>query len=234
MGDSFQLSWMVPVVWLAKLAVAVVCGSLVGIERQLRRKTAGMRTNVMICLGSTLYIMAAELIAQTAGAGSVDPTRIAGQVIVGMGFIGAGSIIQSRGRVHGLTTAATLWVVAAVGVLIGIGYPLLAFVVTVLVVFLLEGVGRFEYLVMGKCKLAALRVSFLDQPETWDAVRTVFLQHDAKFPAEQVQHLQTERGRTVCFLEIDYCMIHPDHGELALDLLKLPGVRQTTYTPPTV
>lgn len=222
-----------PLDWLIKLGMAVACGSLIGIERQLRRKAAGMRTNVLICLGSTLYVMAAELMLSQHGLAGYDPTRIAGQVVVGMGFIGAGSIIQSRGKIQGLTSAATLWVVAAIGVVIGIGYPLLALVVTLLVIFLLVVVGRFEFLVLGKCKTATVRISFTDQPATWERLRHVFESYDHKLDPQTIVHTQSTAGKTICLYDVAYCHVHPDHAEFLLEILRIPDVRQTTYRPGT-
>ncbi len=229
----FSQEWLalqtVSVEWLIKLGMAVVCGSLIGIERQLHRKAAGMRTNVMICLGATLYVLAAELIGRQVGIENLDPSRIAGQVVVGMGFIGAGSIMQSRGKIHGLTTAATLWVVAAIGVLIGLGFPILGFLVTVLVVMLLVGVGKFEYFVLGRCKMMTTRLSFRDQPETWERLQHIFDLHDRKLVEQSIERVAMGNAGTVCFLELTYCHVHPDHSDILLDLLKIPDVRQTNF-----
>lgn len=229
MGQDWFALQHVSLEWLIKIGMAVVCGSLIGIERQLKRKAAGMRTNVLICLGATLYVLAAELIARQVGIEHLDPSRIAGQVIVGMGFIGAGSIMQSRGKIHGLTTAATLWVVAAIGVLIGLGFPLLGLLVTILVIVLLVGVGKFEHLVLGRCQMLTIRLSFRDQPETWERLQYVLELHDQKFADKTVERRQVASGGTICFLNLRYCHVHPDHSDLLLDLLKIPDVRQTNY-----
>lgn len=229
MQQELALLRSLPVDWLVKIAMAVVCGSIIGIERQLRRKAAGMRTNVMICLGATLYVLAAELIALRSGVGGMDPSRIAGQVVVGMGFIGAGSIIQSRGRVQGLTSAATLWVVAAIGVLIGLGFPLLAFGVTLLVVGLLEGVGRFEFFALGKCKRVDVRLSFRDRPDVWERLREAFAAHDQQFETAKILRQSGRENGDICFMDITYCYIHPDHAEFLHELLRIPDVRQTRY-----
>lgn len=226
--DLFALQ-NVSIDWLVKIGMAVVCGSLIGIERQLKRKAAGMRTNVLICLGSTLYVLAAELIGLQVGIENLDPSRIAGQVIVGMGFIGAGSIMQSRGKIHGLTTAATLWVVAAIGVLIGLGFPLLGLLVTILVILLLVGVGKFEHFVLGRCKQFTVRLSFRDQPETWERLQHVLDLHDRTLTDQHIDRQSIANVGTVCFMELSYCHVHPDHSDIILDLLKIPDVRQTTF-----
>lgn len=228
MRQEIDLLRSLPLDWLLKIAMAVVCGAIIGIERQLRRKTAGMRTNVMICLGATLYVLAAELITLRLGAGGMDPSRIAGQVVVGMGFIGAGAIIQSRGQVHGLTTAATMWVVAAIGVLVGLGFPLVALLVTLLVVGLLEGVRHFEHLVLGRCKSIVTTLSFREQPATWQRIDHILEAHNRTRHGLIIQ-TKTINGEPICFVQLTYCYVHPDHADFLLDLLKIPDIRQTTF-----
>lgn len=124
-----------------RMAVSLVCGLILGIEREWKDKPAGLRTIVLITAGSTLFMIVSELIPQVAeGPESVmriDPGRIAAGVVSGIGFLGAGTIIQARGVVHGLTTAAVIWVAAAIGLCIGIGFPLLAIGVTLVVVTVL-------------------------------------------------------------------------------------------------
>src|SRR5512134_932141 len=109
--------------WL-KLALAAGCGAAIGFERELHDKPAGLRTNMLICIGSTVITMVSIHVALTYSERQVniaDPGRIAAQIVSGIGFLGAGTIIQARGSVHGLTTAATMWVLAGVGLAIGAG-----------------------------------------------------------------------------------------------------------------
>lgn len=101
-----------------KLLMAVVLGGIIGIEREFRDKPAGLRTNILICVGSTLFMSISTKVAAVLGG---DPTRIAAQIISGIGFLGAGAVLHSHGFVLGLTTAATIWVVAGVGMALGSG-----------------------------------------------------------------------------------------------------------------
>ncbi len=105
-----------------KLLLAVALGGIVGLERESSHKPAGFRTNVLICVGATMMMILSVLILQEQEAGGDSLSRIAAGVITGIGFIGAGTIIQARGSVLGLTTAATLWAVAGLGLVIGAGY----------------------------------------------------------------------------------------------------------------
>ena len=102
---------------LARLLIAAILGGIIGLERQLRHKPAGLRTNMFICLGAALFTVLSKELAGV----PADSARIAAQIIPGIGFIGAGSILHARGSVTGLTTAATLFVIASVGMAVGGG-----------------------------------------------------------------------------------------------------------------
>jgi putative Mg2+ transporter-C (MgtC) family protein len=124
---------------LARLIIAAILGGAIGLERQLRHKPAGLRTNIFICFGAAMF----TLLSRDLG-GSGDYTRIASQIIPGIGFIGAGSILHSRGSVTGLTTAATLFVVASVGMAVGGGLYVTAVFATAMILFVLALLGKFE------------------------------------------------------------------------------------------
>ncbi len=123
-----------------EIIAALILGGLIGFEREQKMKAAGIKTNIMICLGATLYTAIASM-NLWGFEGPADPNRVAAQIVSGIGFLGAGAIIQGRGNVVGMTTAATIWVVAAIGMTIGSGFPIIAtlFTVTILVVLKLLG-----------------------------------------------------------------------------------------------
>lgn len=121
----------------AKLVIAIIAGGAIGVERELRGKPAGLRTNILICLGSALLM---DLSMSVDG----DPGRIAAQVVTGIGFLGAGTILHTRGTITGLTSAATIWVVAAIGLTAGSGRLFEALAATVTVMFVLRGLGWAE------------------------------------------------------------------------------------------
>lgn len=119
---------------VVRLLTATLLGSLLGFERELRQKSAGLRTNILIAIGSALFtLMSYEL----AGDGGGDPGRVAAQIVTGIGFLGAGAIMRTDSGVQGLTTAATVWVNAAVGVAAGGGEFHLAFIATAITVAVL-------------------------------------------------------------------------------------------------
>ncbi len=120
------------------ILTSLLLGGMIGFDRERKMKAAGIKTNLMICLGATLYTALSLFISKAHGTPTSDPARIAAQIVSGIGFLGAGSIIQGRGSIKGLTTAATIWVVAAIGVTIGAGYPLVAFLFTITILVVLN------------------------------------------------------------------------------------------------
>jgi putative Mg2+ transporter-C (MgtC) family protein len=120
---------------LLKILLAAALGGIIGMERELSHKEAGLRTNILIAIGSTLLTILSFKIAAVGKTG--DPARLTAQIVSGIGFLGAGAIIQARFAVHGLTTAATIWTVAAIGIAVGSGFYLVAFSVALLVVVVL-------------------------------------------------------------------------------------------------
>jgi putative Mg2+ transporter-C (MgtC) family protein len=126
---------------IARLLLAAVLGAVIGIEREMKRKPAGLRTNMFICFGSAMFtILSGQLVQGSSG----DPTRVAAQIIPGIGFIGAGAILRGSGSVTGLTTAATIFVVASVGMAAGGGMYLLAAFATLVILVALAVLGWME------------------------------------------------------------------------------------------
>ena len=128
-----------PVFWL-RLGTAILCGGIIGLERQLRGKAAGIRTSILICLGTQLFVS----LGSSFGGDRVDPTRVLAQVVTGIGFLGGGVILAREGAVIGVTSAAVIWVLAALGSLIGLGHLVAAMVLSVVTVGLLIGVELLE------------------------------------------------------------------------------------------
>lgn len=131
---------------LFRLVLAAVLGGAIGLEREFSGKPAGFRTNLLICVGATLLTELSITMPLKWGreGGVYDPTRIAAQIVSGIGFLGAGTIMQARGSVTGLTTAATLWVVAAIGMAVGSRAYVEAVGTTVVVMVALMLLGRVE------------------------------------------------------------------------------------------
>jgi putative Mg2+ transporter-C (MgtC) family protein len=135
-----------------RLTVGLALGAIVGLERELQRQPAGFRTHSVVALGAALFTIVSAY--AFAGPGT-DPTRIAAQVVSGIGFIGAGTILQSRGQIRGLTTAASLWSVAAIGMAAGAGLYGVAVVGTVLMLVILSILDRVEAYARRRMKLGS-------------------------------------------------------------------------------
>ena len=130
---------------VAKLVLSLVLGATIGIERRRKGQIAGMRTFALISMGATLAMLISIYIPQEYfGLKNGDPGRIAAQVVSGVGFLGAGAIIQMKGSVRGLTTAAGIWMAACIGLAVGAGMYLVSIIATLLIIFILVNIERIE------------------------------------------------------------------------------------------
>jgi putative Mg2+ transporter-C (MgtC) family protein len=125
--------------WL-HLGTAILCGGLIGIERQLRGKAAGIRTSILICLGTALFVS----LGASLPSAEADPTRVLAQVVSGIGFLGGGVILARKGLITGVTSAAVIWVLAALGALIGLGHLGATLVLSLVTLCILIGVELLE------------------------------------------------------------------------------------------
>jgi uncharacterized membrane protein YhiD involved in acid resistance len=199
----------------AKLCIAVLLGGAIGLEREIVGKPAGLRTNILIAVGSTLItIMSVRFAAD----GRADPSRVAAQIVTGVGFLGAGSILQSRAAVIGLTTAATIWAVAGIGIAIGAGYVPIAVTATLIIL---------------------LCLTLLRPLEGWTVKRREHLPFELVIGAESaatedlrelskrgvvVEYTAAHKAGTSIEMEIA-CVAKPHQsGELVTSLLALNGV----------
>lgn len=153
---------------MLQLALAVVLGGAIGLERELGGKPAGLRTNILICMGSVLYTKLSIALGSQG-----DHARVAAQIVTGVGFIGAGTILHARGAVVGLTSAATIWVVAAIGVALGASLVLEAVGTTLFVIVVLQGLGRIERFVERQSTVSRLLVHARPDPNPVEDIETV-------------------------------------------------------------
>ena len=186
---------------LASLLVAVLLGGAIGLERELRGKAAGLRTNILICVGAALFTQLSLAVDAERG----DPARIAAQIVVGVGFLGAGTILHGRGSVTGLTSAATIWLVAANGMAIGAGHVYEAAGVTLLVLLVLRALAVFERLLQHQMMVSRVVVEVAQDPTR----------------LEQIERLVREAG-----VEIDEIR-QQARGDHALVELVLRGPKRT-------
>jgi uncharacterized membrane protein YhiD involved in acid resistance len=192
---------------LARLLLAAFLGGVVGLERQLRRKPAGIRTNLMICFGAALFtIISYEMAWEVTG----DHTRIAAQIIPGIGFIGAGVVIRERGAVMGITSAATIFVMASIGMAVGAGMLATAIFATLMVLTALIGIGFLE-------DRFGLQTRLMTFELTFPAAHT-----DVLVPAHRIveetkieaRRWQTHKHEDCSIVDFEAEITHPQEREL--------------------
>ena len=123
--ESFNLEHII------QLLLAIALGGVIGFEREIKHRPAGLRTHMLVSLGAAIFTIISISF-------TTDPVRIAAAIVTGIGFLGAGSIISTRGQMHGITTAATLWIVASIGLCVGVGQYWIAIIGTILVFVILQ------------------------------------------------------------------------------------------------
>jgi putative Mg2+ transporter-C (MgtC) family protein len=123
-----------------KVLIATICGAIVGYERELKNKSAGLRTIILICVGSCLFTVASFVAAKYTG----DPTRILSTIVTGIGFLGGGVIMQHEDKLVGITTAAFIWVVSAIGILCGLGMVMPPIILTLGLVGMSTFLAKYE------------------------------------------------------------------------------------------
>lgn len=191
---------------VARLLLAALLGGLIGLEREFHRKPAGLRTNLFICVGSAMFTILSEEIATRLGG---DHGRIASQIIPGIGFIGAGAIIRERGNVVGLTTAATIFVVASVGMATGMGMYVTAVFSALLILSALTALGWAEDRFSLKTRLMTFRLT------TGKIEGVVSEAHRALEEMQvQMQHFQVFRLGQDFVMEFDAELSHTQQQQL--------------------
>jgi len=204
-----------------KLGLAVLLGGVIGLEREASDKPAGLRTNILICVGSALMMILSIRVAQQFATTVADPGRIAQGVITGIGFLGAGTILHSRGGVTGLTTAATTWAVSGVGLVLGSGFFLLGIMSTLLILVVLWLLAKIEKaLPNGKGKHTLLRVVSEEPVGHLDAVR-ILLEREGISPAGW-NYRRLRDGHCVV---VDCSLPGKQLPRLISQVAALPGIR---------
>ncbi len=207
-----------------KVFVALFCGGLVGLERELKHKAAGIKTNMLICAGSALFSAVSLIVSQSFNTDGryADPGRIAAQIVSGIGFIGGGAIIQARGTVVGMTTAASIWVVSAIGVCVGFGYSSVAIGATCMVVVVLIVITFFERRLLGRvtrfgCEIAAHDPQSALRKDLDALIRSCDLDVDG---------FDMEKNGDALHISLRYQSRREDHRRFMMELWKTQGVHE--------
>ena len=201
---------------MSRLLWAAVLGAAIGVERSIRKRPAGMRTSVCVCLGAALFtILSAEYAKAT---GDTSTTRIASNIVQGIGFLGAGVILRERGSVVGLTTAATIFVEAAIGMGAGAGFFRISAGAAILVLLSLSGLIYLEDVLKLKCRYMLFRVSSGSAADLVPEVHRVF--SDLKIKLDNFQVYAVGEKHTIQF---DADVTHHQQ-EKVLAALTRPGI----------
>jgi putative Mg2+ transporter-C (MgtC) family protein len=201
---------------MLQLGLATVCGGWIGLEREFSGKPAGLRTNILICVGATLFTS----LSFTMALGRGDPARVAAQILPGVGFIGAGTILHTRGSVTGLTSAATIWVVAAIGMALGARAYTEAIGTTLLVMFVLYGLGRIEKLVARSATETHLTVHARPEATTLGELEALI-----RRTGLEVQRTASRQENVDLVIEFDLRGPKRLHNEMLGSVVHHPGVR---------
>ena len=194
--------------------MAAVLGAAVGLERDLHRKPAGIRTTMFICMGSALFTIVSTEIARSAG--DASGTRIASNIVQGVGFLGAGAILRDRANVAGLTTAASLWTMAAVGMAVAGGLFKVATFVVALLLFALVILGWVEDRLNLKSRMMMFRVTARDSKDLLPRTQQILQEHRVK-----PSHFQTSRAKEGVVAEFDADVSHYQEQSILRELGKL-------------
>lgn len=168
-----------PVQATFKLFLSLLLGSVVGLERKRKGQTAGIRTFALISMGATLAMIVSIYVPQEylGHVANGDPSRIAAQVLSGIGFLGAGAIIQMKGSVRGLTTAAGIWMIAAIGLAVGVGMYVIACIATLFILFILLQLEKIEHKVSLGSESRIIRIKVNEILENVSAYRKLLKQN---------------------------------------------------------
>ena len=221
---------------IIRLCIALVLGAVIGYERQAQNKSAGLRTHTLMCIGSCLCMIVSVNVAMSYyfgyGYHNSDPERIAAQVVSGVGFLGAGTILanQKARNVQGLTTAATIWVVAAVGLVTGAGYLAVAIVATVLIFLVLTVFIRVDTLLTERCRKYYILQVAMKNTVGQSRRMTAFFAEE-KINVESFQALSGEEGPLAEFtVRISY-IGRLQESDIIGKLLALKGVSKAEIVP---
>lgn len=148
MNELDQEFFKIAMPLLFKVMIAIVCGFIIGYDREIKHKVAGIRTNIIICVGCTILTSMGFIVADNYP--SIDPTRIIGQIVTGIGFLGAGVIFKQDDKVTGMTSAAFIWLISAIGIMIGCGLVLSPIIITIVLILASHLFEKFENLIKDK------------------------------------------------------------------------------------
>ena len=196
------------------MLLSACCGALIGMDREKRESAAGFRTLTLIALGACVYTISSVILSEGRG----DPARVAAQLVTGIGFIGGGAIFKSEDTVKGVTTAASMWVVCAIGMIIGAGYPIFGLMITLFVHLILRVRIFVAKMIFGPCRLSGWEINYDPNGGKTKIFLTEMLE---EFDVAEFSFF--ENGTKPC-LFVSYCTVHTFHRGFLSKVAQSPEV----------
>lgn len=212
---------------IISLTLAFVLGGLIGFERELHGRVAGLRTHMLVCVGSTLLMLTGmRLLHLYSHQSVIDPSRIIAGVVTGIGFLGAGTIMRFRASVRGLTTAASLWAVTGIGLAIGTGFYSGAFITAVLVLIVLLVLSKVERIIP-RFRYKVLSLETKGDAQQLKSIRIVLAEHNAEIKDLEIKKRPNSSNVVV---EFELKLVTESQSDQILDqALRINGVERASW-----
>ncbi|MCP4150502.1 MAG: MgtC/SapB family protein [bacterium] len=204
---------------ILKVILTAVLGGIIGLEQHVTRKEAGLRANILIAIGSTLYTILSLKLAEISK--TADPALMASQIVIGVGLLGAGVIVRSRFSSHGLINASVVWIVAAVGIAVGSGLYLISFMVTIFVVLILTSLKFISLKLDIQSKLFSYVISTDDRASVLIDIKKIITESGIKYVNANLK--KVDNGFEV---EIALNTSKNKNHEFVEEVMQLPGVKE--------
>jgi putative Mg2+ transporter-C (MgtC) family protein len=213
---------------IIRLLLATLLSGLVGFEREIHGRAAGLRTHILVGLGSCLIMLVSlHMHEMYKGLRVADPGRIAAQVVSGIGFLGAGTILRFRASIVGLTTAASIWAIAGIGLAVGIGLYYQAVITTLIIIVVLFLLSRIERNIARKMSIRILRIDACGDIEQIRGIRKVLNEYPAEIHDFDIKSIDKEKNK-FC-IEVNLRLPERYQEQIISDVLKLNGTEQAKW-----
>ncbi len=209
-----------------KLLLALILSGLIGLERERHGRAAGFRTHILVGIGSTLMMITSINMYKIYGA-PADPSRIAAQVISGIGFLGAGTIIRFKASIRGLTTAASLWAVAGIGLAIGSGGYSSAIIATLIILGVLFFLPDFEKNILKSFTFKTLQIEGPTNLNILQDVRTILTEYSSEIKDFSIKNISGEEDS--CLIEFNLKILGKYSEEIKSDLARIAGIKSINW-----
>ena len=209
-----------------KILLALVLSGLIGLERERHRRAAGFRTHILVGIGSTLMMIISINMHKLYG-GSADPSRIAAQVLSGIGFLGAGTIIRFKASIRGLTTAASLWAVAGIGLAIGSAEYSLAAVTTAIILVVLFALSDFEKKIILGSHFKTIQIESIGGLEIIQEAKIILTEYKSEIKDFNIERLKN--GEKGYLIKLNLKMLDRYAEDIKIDLSRVLGVKSVIW-----